>query len=73
MSQPAPPHKATTREALRASYGFSRRTFSRMLKRVGIAHRRTVLTPKEVGQCFDFLVKEGLSGANNESAPTCAN
>ena len=73
MSQLAPPHRATTREDLRASYGFSKRTFSRMMKRAGITHRRTVLTPKEVAACYSYLVKEPLNGANNESAPTCAN
>lgn len=71
MSQPLP--KATTREALREQYGFSKRTFARTLKRAGITHRRTVLTPKEVGQCYAYLVEEQSTGVNDANAPTRAN
>ena len=73
MSQLAPQHKATTREELRASYGFSKRTFSRILKRAGITHRRTVLTPREVGECYGYLVQEHSAALNGESTPKRAN
>jgi hypothetical protein len=71
MNQPQP--KATTREALREQYGFTKRTFARMLKRAGIIHRRTVLTPKEVGQCYAYLVEQPSTAANDANAPTRAN
>jgi hypothetical protein len=71
MNQPQ--HKATTREALREQYGFTKRTFARTLKRAGITHRRTVLTPKEVGQCYAYLVQEPFAGVNDANAPTQAN
>jgi len=50
-----PPPKATTRATLRQQYGFSKRTFSRILKRAGITHRRTVLTPADVENLSQYL------------------
>jgi len=53
----SPPPKAITRAELRKQYGYSKRTFSRILKRVGITHRRTWLTPGEVESCFQYLAR----------------
>lgn len=58
MSQPRQPlPRATNREQLRADLGLAERTFRRWLKRAGITHGRHILTPKEVGQVCDCLVK----------------
>lgn len=71
MSQPQ--HKATTREALRQQYGYSKRTFARILKRAGISHRRTVLTPREAADCYSYLVEGQVSAASAPIAPIPAN